>query len=130
MINIIVPLDFSETSLNAAHYAAGLYQGHPEANIILYHYLDTQEDISMANNYLSSLKNELSAGLRNIEIAVESGNNFIDSLTAYAHVNRAFMIIMGLTGKTPMAQRFSGSNTLKMAEKNICPVLIVPNDAK
>jgi len=116
MINIIVPLDFSETSLNAAHYAAGLYHGHQDANIILYHYLDAGDDMAVANNYLASLKNELSAGLSRIEIAVESGNNFIDSLSAYAHVNRAFMIIMGLTGKTPMAQRFSGSNTLKMAE--------------
>ena len=40
------------------------------------------------------------------------------------------MIVMGLTGKSPLEQRFSGSNTLKMAEKNVCPVLIVPEDAK
>jgi nucleotide-binding universal stress UspA family protein len=130
MINIIVPLDFSETSLNAAHYAAGLYHGHTNINIILYHYRDSNEDAAVAANYLNSLKEELKTGIPNIETAVESGNNFIDSLTAFSHVNRAFMIIMGLTGKTPMAQRFSGSNTLKMAEKNVCPVLIVPNDAK
>jgi nucleotide-binding universal stress UspA family protein len=36
---------------------------------------------------------------------------------------------MGLTGKTPMAQRFSGTNTLKMSEKSVCPVLIIPADA-
>jgi hypothetical protein len=28
-----------------------------------------------------------------------------------------------------MAQRFSGSNTLKMTEKNVCPVLIIPENA-
>lgn len=39
------------------------------------------------------------------------------------------MIVMGLTGKTGLAQRFSGSNTLKITEKNVCPVLIVPEEA-
>jgi nucleotide-binding universal stress UspA family protein len=66
----------------------------------------------------------------NIESITESGDNFIDSLATYAHIKTAYMIVMGLTGKTALAQRFSGSNTLKMAEKNVCPVLIVPADAK
>jgi len=130
MIQVIVPLDFSETSFNAAHYTAGLYNRRQDVNVILYHYHEAGEDDSVARNYLSSLQTELKAFLPNIEIALESGNNFIDSLSAFAHVKRAFMIVMGLTGKTPMEQRFSGSNTLKMAEKNVCPVLIVPSEAK
>ncbi len=36
---------------------------------------------------------------------------------------------MGLTGKSAVTQWFSGSNTLKMAEKTVCPVQIVPGDA-
>ncbi len=36
------------------------------------------------------------------------------------------MVVMGLTGKSPRAQRFSGSNTLLMSEREVCPVLIIP----
>ena len=129
MINVIVPLDFSETSFNAAEYAAGMYGSKPDVNIIFYHFYANNEDQNIARDFLNSLKTKLSSKIKNIEIALESGSNFIDSLSAFSHVKRAYMIIMGLTGKTPMVQRFSGSNTLKMSEKNVCPVLIVPNDA-
>jgi nucleotide-binding universal stress UspA family protein len=67
--------------------------------------------------------------LTHIDIELESGDNFIDRLAAFAHIKSAFMIVMGLTGKTPREQRFSGSNTLKLSEKEVCPVLIVPEDA-
>jgi len=130
MLQVIVPLDFSETSFNAAHYACNMYKNRTDVNIILYHYYAGGEDVATAQNYLSSLKSELAACSANIETITESGDNFIDSLTAYAHVKSAYMIIMGLTGKTALAQRFSGTNTLKMAEKNVCPVLIIPADAK
>jgi nucleotide-binding universal stress UspA family protein len=130
MLQVIVPLDFSETSLNAAHYACNMYKGRADVNIILYHYYTSGEDVTTAENYLTSLKTELNATSPNIETITESGDNFIDSLSAYAHVKTAYIIVMGLTGKTGLAQRFSGSNTLKMAEKNVCPVLIIPEDAK
>lgn len=130
MNTVIVPLDFSETSLNAAHYAAQMYQDRPDVKIVLYHFYGGGEDTKNATDYLNSLQDELKRTVSKVETMLESGNTFIESLTAYAHVTRAYMIVMGLTGKTPMARRFSGSNTLKMAEKEVCPVLIVPNDAK
>jgi nucleotide-binding universal stress UspA family protein len=129
MLNVIVPLDFSQTSLNAAHYAANMYKGMANVTLILYHFYEDDEDTTTAKNYLESLRKELSGRIPTIETELESGDNFIDSLAAYAHVKGAFMIVMGLTGKTPMEQRFSGSNTLKLSEKEICPVLIVPEDA-
>jgi nucleotide-binding universal stress UspA family protein len=130
MITVIVPLDFSETSLNAAHYAAAMYKNREDVNLVLYHYYSGGEDVNTANNYLQSLKNEMDGIAANIETITESGDTFIDSLTAFSHVRAAYMIVMGLTGKSPISQRFSGSNTLKMSEKNVCPVLIVPADAK
>ena len=42
---------------------------------------------------------------------------------------RADLVIMGITGKSAIAQVFFGSNTLKMAERKVCPVLIVPEKA-
>ena len=130
MLQVIVPLDFSETSFNAAHYACNMYKNRTDVNIILYHFYSGNEDVATEEKYFVTLKNELLSLVPNVETYIESGDNFIDSLAAYAHVRAAYMIIMGLTGKTPLAQRFSGSNTLKMVEKNICPVLIIPDSAR
>ena len=127
---VIIPLDFSETSFNAANYAANMYKNRTDITIVLYHFYSKDEDEVMANNYLLSLKAELSILNANIEIIAESGDDFIESLDAYSHVRAAYMIVMGLTGKSAITQWFSGSNTLKMAERNVCPVLIVPDDAK
>jgi nucleotide-binding universal stress UspA family protein len=129
MQTVIVPLDFSQTSFNAAHYAAKMYKGQPSVRMILYHFYPHGESTEMGHHYLDSLKVELEPLVPNIETELESGDNFIDSLAAFAHIKGAYLIVMGLTGKTPSEQRFSGSNTLKMTEKNICPVLIVPEDA-
>lgn len=127
---VIVPLDFSETSFNAAQYAANMYKNRTDITLVLYHFYTKNEDEVMANNYLVNLKTELLANCPNIETLAESGSNFIECLEAYAHVRSAYMIVMGLTGKSAITQWFSGSNTLNMAEKNVCPVLIVPDDAK
>jgi nucleotide-binding universal stress UspA family protein len=128
MINIIVPLDFSQTSFNAAHYAADMYKDRKDVTLILYHYYSHGEDIETAREYLTSLQEELSRKGCTVETELESGEKFIDSLAAFAHAKRAYMVVMGLTGRTPMAQRFSGSNTLLMSEKEVCPVLIIPEN--
>lgn len=129
MLTVIVPLDFSNTSFNAAHYAYNMYKDRPDVTLILYHFYSTHEDVKTEHHYLESLKQEFSNSATVIETLLESGNDFIESLSAFAHVKTAYMIVMGLVGKTALAQRFSGSNTLKMAEKNICPVLIIPEQA-
>ena len=129
MLNVIVPLDFSQTSFNAAHYAYDMYRNRLDVTIILYHFYTAGEDVETERKYLESLKKEFSGSTTPVETLLESGDNFIDSLSAFAHVKTAYMIVMGLTGKTALAQRFSGSNTLKMAEKEVCPVLIVPAHA-
>lgn len=130
MITIIVPLDFSVTSLNAAYYAANMYKGKEGVRLILFHFYNEGDDIVTAGNFLSSIKTELETFGGTIETVLESGDNFIDSLAAIAQHMTAYMIVMGLTGKTPKEQRFAGSNTLKISEKEICPVLIIPEEVK
>jgi len=129
MVNVIVSIDFSETSLNAAHYAAKMFANKAKVNIILYHFYVSEQEITSSKNYLNSLKTELLSYCTNIEIIVESGNNFIDRLSAYAHVKGAYIIVMGFAGKPVLQYRFSDLNTLKIAEKNVCPVLIIPSEA-
>jgi len=129
MLNVIVPLDFSHTSFNAAQYAANMYAGRTDINLILYHFYSSGEDTTLAREFLLSQKEELNSRVANIEVELESGYSFINSLAAYAHVKTAHIIIMGLTGKTPAQSRFAGSNTLRISEKEVCPVLVVPENA-
>lgn len=129
MINVIVPVNFSETSLNAAHYATKMFAKKAEVNIILYHFYESEQEILSSKNYLNSLRTELLSDCANIEIFIESGNNFIDCLSAYAHVKRTYIIVMGSADKLLLKHRFTDLNTLKIAEKNVCPVLIIPSKA-
>jgi nucleotide-binding universal stress UspA family protein len=108
MKTVIIPVDFSETSLNAARYAAGMLSGKQDTHIILFNLYEHDDEYETAGNYLNSL----------------------DSLERLAYQKSATLIVMGITGKAGLKKALVGSNTLKIAERDVCPVLIIPPDAK
>ena len=148
MNNFIVPIDFSETSKNAARYAAHISTLVPDAHLILYNVFDTLEygsDSSPLNTVddnedasrkaivelaLASVKTELSAitGAR-ISCVAEENNHFLDTLEKYVRNNNIQLIVMGITGTTVLGQIFMGSNTLNISKRGIAPVIIVPPHA-
>ncbi len=131
MKDIIIPVDFSETSLNAARYAAGMLADKTDTHVILYNMFEEENQSENSVQYLVSLKAELDGkGLTNVEIVTERGDNFIDCLARLAYQKSAELIVMGITDKEEWRQLFSGSSSLKMAQQNICPVMIIPTDAK
>jgi nucleotide-binding universal stress UspA family protein len=130
MKTVIIPVDFSETSLNAARYAAEMLSGKPDAHIILYNLYHHDDDFEIAGSYMDSLKNELLIkGDKEIECVREKGSDLIDSLERLAYQKSATLIVMGITGKSPTQQALIGSHTLKIAQRDVCPVLIVPAQA-
>lgn len=130
MKTVIIPVDFSETALNAARYAAEMLSGKSDAGIILYNLYHNDDDFEIAGTYLDSLRNELLVkGDKSIECIREKGDDLIDSLERLAYQKSATLIVMGITGKSPTKQAIIGSNTLKIAERDVCPVLIVPSQA-
>lgn len=134
MTTIIVPTDLSQVADNAARYAAQMVKGHYDVNFILYHVYDNDEDKETANILMQKLKEELqSKHYIKVEIRMEEGGDFIDELEKEARHADAHLIVMGITGKTgksKLEQVFMGSNTLKMIERNVCPVLVVPATAQ
>jgi nucleotide-binding universal stress UspA family protein len=131
MKTVIIPVDFSETSLNAARYTAEMLSGKSDASIILYNMFTHDDEFELAGTYLESLKNELLAkGDKTIECIREKGNDLIDCLEKLAYQKTATLIVMGITGKSPLKQALIGSHTLKIATRDVCPVLIVPSQAK
>jgi nucleotide-binding universal stress UspA family protein len=130
MNTVIVPVDFSETSLHAARYAAQLLTGHYGVNMILYHSYAKASEAEKATEMLEDVKAGLmKTNIVKIEILAYEEDDFVNGLEKTARHRRADMIIMGITGKSAIAQVFFGSNTLKMAERKACPVLIVPQNA-
>lgn len=130
MNTVIVPVDFSETSLHAARYAAQLLTGHYGVTIILYHSYGKAVEGEKATQMLEDLKAKLMQNnIVKIEVLAFEESDFVDGLEKTARHRRADLIIMGITGKSAIAQVLFGSNTLKMAERKVCPVLIVPQEA-
>ncbi|HTS43962.1 MAG TPA: universal stress protein [Puia sp.] len=145
MNSFIVPIDFSETSHHAARFAAHLTSQVQRAHIVLYHVFDPIEAGSdgtplesddedrkkIMEVALQSVVNELS-GITNAKIScvAEPNSDFVDSLESYVHRNSIDMIVMGITGASRVEQIFMGSNTLKVVNRRIAPLIIIPPDAQ
>ncbi len=130
MNTVIVPVDFSTTSLHAAKYAAQLLTGHYGVTILLYHSYSKSSEAAKATEDLENLRADLMKDhVVKMEVLAHEENDFVDGLEKAARHRSADMIIMGITGKSAIAQVFFGSNTLKIAERKVCPVLIVPENA-
>jgi nucleotide-binding universal stress UspA family protein len=130
MHRVIIPVDFSETSLNAARFAAKMMAGKDDTTVILYHNYESSDDADVSHNYQESLKKEfLLAGVKNVQCEQELGGDLTDNISRMAHTIRATLIIMGITGKSAVRQVMFGSNTLRLIDKNLYPVMIIPPDA-
>jgi len=127
MRTVIIPVDFSETSLNAARYAAGMLSGNPGTRVILYSMFENGDEADTTSDYLKSLQAELTGkGLLEVEYIKEQGDDLIECLSRLAYQKTATLVVMGITGRSGIAQVLIGSNTLKMVDRNICPVMVVP----
>ncbi|MEO7959915.1 MAG: universal stress protein [Ginsengibacter sp.] len=141
MKTFLVPVDFSDTSVNAAKYAVALTKDIPGANIILYNVysrisfaaLTEKEEGSrkmITDQELEDLKIELSAG-NNVAIHVESEEgSFIENIQRYVLGNHVDMVIMGITGSSRIKQVFMGTNTLNVIRHISTSVMIIPPDAE
>jgi nucleotide-binding universal stress UspA family protein len=130
MHRVIVPVDFSDTSYNAARFTAQMLAGKKDALAILYHNYEKRSEAADCINLLESLKKEmLDKGVNAVEYESEMGGELIENIARLAHSSRATLVAMGITGKSALQQIFMGSNTLKLVNENLYPVLIIPPDA-
>lgn len=140
MKKFLIPIDFSETSLNAARYAIALVEGLANSHLIFYHVysritlatLSSKDEGSrqkVSEQALEDIKKELNpSGSLFISCIAEEGD-FIENLNDYVLGNKVDMIIMGITGSSRIKQVFMGTNTLNVIRSVNCPVMIIPPDA-
>jgi nucleotide-binding universal stress UspA family protein len=145
MNQFIVPVDFSETSKNAARFAASLTMKVNQAQLILYHVYgrieagsdgtplggDKEARKRIAELALQSVRNELSSLTdAKITIVAEESDHFVRALEHYVRGHHIQLIIMGITGTNRLGQILMGSNTLEVVRRKIAPVIIVPPEAQ
>ncbi len=141
MKSFLVPVDFSDTSVNAAEYAMALSNDIAGANVILYNVYSrisyavlTEKDEGSRKKITDLELNDLRTGLltkgnANITFESEEGS-FIENIQRYVLGNNVDMVIMGITGSSRIKQVFMGTNTLNVIRNVNTPVMIVPPDAK
>lgn len=140
MKKILVPVDFSDTSVNAAEYAMHLSANISDAEIILYNVYDKISN-SSDNDGEGSKKYIVTNELRemgakftgpdkgNITYIAEEGS-FVSNLEKYVTSNSIDLVVMGITGSSRLKQVFMGTNTLNVIRHINIPVMIIPPDAK
>lgn len=143
MKKIIVPVDFSTTSVNAAQFAAELavFYG---ADILLYHayqlpvvlhefsypVFDIKETQDAAEHELEIIKENLQSKLKAPITFKAEMIALQEGLSSLCDVLKPDLIIMGLSGKNALTRLIVGSNTIKTIQELKYPVLVVPPRAE
>lgn len=141
MKTIIVPTDFSETSVNAAHYAAAL-AGRLQADIQLLHVLPLPLTIAEVPIPLDSIEislEEADKSLHVIKEALEKQEQHTINITCKATTNSfqeemeeanrqtgTFAVVMGTSGAGNAEAFFLGSFSLTAAKYLSLPLIVVP----
>lgn len=144
MKKLIVPVDFSATSVNAAVYAGNLaiFYG---AEVWLYHAYEMPVGVgevawplfnvaelqSAADNELEMLQASVQEQLRSKVIFHTKAEMvpFTEGLADFCDVIKPDLVIMGLSGKDALAKLIVGSNTSKVIHDLTYPVLVIPPKA-
>jgi nucleotide-binding universal stress UspA family protein len=130
-MTIIVPTDFSTTANNAAFYAGKMLTGNYDTQMVLYHVYNDPDEKEEVIEFLQQLKDEiLSVSIVKIECRWAESNDFIDSVERLVRHLDARLVVMGISGKNKLEQVLFGTNTMKLVERNVCPVLIIPPAAR
>lgn len=148
MQTILVPVDFSATSYNAAKYAINLATQLQAENIVLYNayempvmanggltapiMIDLEEMKTNSTKALEIMQQKLIAENNPSSIKISFLNNYntvINGINAAVKSINAQLIVMGITGGSSIEQSLIGSNTIDVAKEANTPLIIVPPKA-
>jgi len=145
MKTIIVPVDFSTTSSNAAEFASNLAAFYG-ADLLLYHayeipvalsefaypVFDVAEMQKSAMHELEILKENTLAKLKySIIINLRAEMSVLEiGLEGLCEEIKPSLVVMGLSGKNALSRLIVGSNTLKAIRHLKYPILVIPSKAE
>lgn len=140
MKNILVPIDFSEASLNAINYAASLANAFNAGLTLVHAYTgtsafdesseatvhDSLEELEAANEKL--LEKEMERFSKQFTVKIDrllKKGNPIKVINEVAQKIKPELIIMGMKGKGE-SNSFFGSTTTSIIDKTFIPILVIP----
>lgn len=147
MSKVIVPIDFSETSVNALQYGHKLASDMNAVTKVLHVYSPSKTDLKEAVyvdvDFEKLRENHFNEFIQNIDFDPEldimkssllgsefktgfPGEKIIDSVSE----NNAEMIIMGSTGDSSRIKKWFGSVSTNVMNESPVPVLLVPQGVK
>ncbi|MEQ8712045.1 MAG: universal stress protein [Cyclobacteriaceae bacterium] len=143
-MNILCPIDFSDTSLNALEYAVRIGEKHDARLIMLYVFSEeefnkrlTTEEVKSFGEYSDEASSQLveiakKLGKRKkgcqIDWRVEPGK-FMPAVSQIINDEGINLLVMGTKGASDVFDAFSGTQTIKIIEEVEIPVLAVPKNA-
>ena len=136
---ILVPVDLSETSLNALDMAVGIAKKH-EAQLYIIHVTDNSfqfhESDQVAGSFTSSAENSkdilqaLAGGIQHkyeLKPKLLLKDGYVGPVIVQESIkNNCSLIVMGTNGASGYRDGFLGSNTYNVIKNSSCPVLSVP----
>ena len=146
MKTIVVPIDFSPISLNAANYAVEMAR-FIKADLSLVHICllpitygemtysleNTDSLVTDAEEKILRIKNDLSVkcgGKVNIITEIKMAFTVIGELANYCSSKKPYAVVMGTQGATALERTLFGSNTIMAIKHLAYPVIAVPPKAK
>ncbi len=138
---ILLPIDFSQSSEDAAAYAVMMAKTH-KATLHILHVVDVSEDatgfyvphlayekyddemVTGAEKMLTKFCSKVCKGFKNFETETVTGNPY-KVILKVAKSSDADLLVMGAFGRGRLDKLFFGSTTERIMRKSMCPVLIV-----
>ncbi|MBS1646007.1 MAG: universal stress protein [Bacteroidetes bacterium] len=142
---ILIPVDFSKTSLNAIKYAAFMAQ-FTKGELMLIHVQNKSDlldiimpavnlkDVSVITKYLSDKLEKIAADIKSrygIKVSTNVSTGHITSeIVALADEYKATLVVMGTHGKDSKNGFFLGSNAYRVLSQAEIPVMTVQTAAE
>jgi nucleotide-binding universal stress UspA family protein len=134
---ILVPVDLSETSLNALETAVALAKRHRASlsilNVIENRFDPANEDRLWQDARLSGSSDVLTAVSGSIQHEhgirprlIQENGNVADTITRLSYTEQSDLIVMGTHGASGFRDGYVGSNTYNVIKQSACPVLSIP----
>lgn len=140
---ILIPIDFSETSLLAIEHAAFTAQLF-KAELVLLHVVEKYWEkfsiitpelkIEVPSDFSNSIEKKLEDIASDIlrkngvkSTCITANGNIYSEIMNISDEQKVDLIVMGTHGISGIAEFFVGSNTYKVVTKSKCPVLSVQN---
>lgn len=146
MLQILLPTDFSENSLNAIRYALTLFKDTECAFYLVHTYipsiyraeyvLHSPAQFGLGDDYQAVSKTELESFRDQIKnefpnprhelITHTAFNTLVDEVNEFVEDNDIDLVVMGTQGATGAKEIFIGTHTVHVIKRAKVPVLVIP----